>query len=80
MMSSEQLSELFCQMGECQLLEMLRMPVAFFPIRSMKKKTKRKCNPLFLAGNLLKNKNQAKLKASEARRSLEMRGIFQTHR
>jgi hypothetical protein len=44
------------------------MPVAFFLIRSMKKKTKRKCNPPFLAGNLLKNKNQGKMKASEAKK------------
>ena len=51
-------------------LEQKRMPVAFFSgrtiVRSMKKKTKRKFNPPFLAANLLKNKNQGIMKASEA--------------
>jgi hypothetical protein len=36
-------------------------------VRSMKKKTKRKFNPPFLAGNLLKNKNQGIMKASKLR-------------
>jgi hypothetical protein len=34
----------------------------------MKKKTKRKFNPPFLAGNLLKNKNQGIMTASEAKK------------
>ena len=34
----------------------------------MKKKTKRKFNPPFLAGNLFKNKNQGIMKASEAKK------------
>ena len=37
-------------------------------VRSMKKKTKRKFNPPFLAGNLSKNKNQGIMKASEAKK------------